>query len=115
MRYVVRMSLLTSILDSITIPAQRHAMLVHLPVALVFVIAGLMIFFLLSRGKSTTLRRIIVALLTGGALMSFLAAQAGSAAMEMLQLPLTDEATQALESHEFMGNLVWIFYLRWWR
>jgi uncharacterized membrane protein len=105
------MSFLSSIAQSIASPPQRHAMLIHLPIALAFVIAGLMVFFLISRGKSTALRRIVMALLLVGGLLSFLAAQAGSAAMEMLTLPLTPEATQTLESHEFMGNLLWMFYL----
>ena len=91
-------------------PAQRHAMLVHFPIMLAILAMAALIMLAVSRGKSSRWRTASLVLLGLGIVFTSLASNAGEAAVEQLNMPLTSQAGQLLETHEEAAESLWIFF-----
>ncbi len=104
--------MLEDIFQSLADPQQKHAMMIHLPIAVsllgVFGLAAMMI----TRGRSRALRWCCVGLYVLGGLAAWTAAEAGEEAMDRLDpAVMTQEALEHLEKHEEMGERVWLFLM----
>lgn len=99
-----------NLLDALTDPAKRHAMMVHMPIMLSMVAMVTLVLLAMSRGKSARWRIITLVLLVLGILFCKLATGAGEAAVDQLNLPLTAQASELLEAHEEAGESLWLFF-----
>ena len=120
-----------AILESLSDPQQKHAMMVHLPIAIsILGLLGLLILAVTS-GRSTGLRWCCVAVYLLGAGLAWSAEEAGEEAMDRLDTAaMTPAALEHLEAHEELGEWVWAWFAvtgviatltvietesRWWR
>jgi uncharacterized membrane protein len=98
------------ICHSLSQPAQRHAMLVHMPIMMSMIALACLVMLSLSRGRSSGWRRTTLVVLILGMLSVKLAQNAGDAAAGQLNYPLTEQATALLDLHEHMADgLFWFF------
>jgi len=100
-------------LEVLNDPPRLHAAVVHFPVVLAVLGVPLIIALIVTRGRSCTLRWLIVALYVAGALGGLAASWSGEQAVDRLSMlydaggSLTDAASEELEEHEEMGEKVW--------
>lgn len=106
--------ILHSLQETLHSPQQFHAAMVHLPIAAsVFGLLAL-IALLFTAGKNNTLRWSAVAIFAIGAATGFLAEESGEEAMMSIEPVgglLSDSAADELETHEEMGERVWLALL----
>lgn len=117
--------------ESLGDPQRKHAVMVHLPIAIsVLGLLGLLALAVTS-GRSSVLRRCCVAVYLLGAGLAWAAEEAGEEAMDQLDTAvMTPAALEHLETHEEMGEWVWAWFAatgviailtviesenRWWR
>jgi len=120
-----------AIIESLGDPQRKHAMMVHMPIAIsVLGLLGLLALSVTS-GRSATLRWCCVAVYLLGAGLAWSTAEAGDEAMDRLDTTvMTSTALEHLETHEEMGEWVWAWFAatgviatltviesesRWWR
>jgi uncharacterized membrane protein len=102
----------TSVLEALNDPQRYHAMLVHLPVAIGVLGVVMLIGLMISGGRSAALRWTTVAVYVIGAVVAFLAAEAGEAAHhEMDSAMMTTAAIDAMAEHEELGEKLWMVML----
>lgn len=100
-------------LDIFNEPSRLHAMIVHFPVVLAMLGVPLIVALMVTRGRSSMLRWLIVTLYVVGSFTGFMAMQSGEGAVDQLSRvtdaggALTDEAMLELEKHEEMGGKLW--------
>lgn len=103
-----------SMLDTFRQPQTLHAALVHLPIAVSIVGLLLVLMLMLGGGKSHGMRWAVFVLYLVGATTAFFAHTSGEAAEHALTLQMADgvvmtpTAKTTLETHEFMGEFVWM-------
>ena len=99
-------------IESLSDPAQRHAMLAHLPIAISVLGVLLAIALLIRAGRSPALRWILVSFYGLGALLSYLAQKAGGEAHHKLDVVgMTQQATHLFEEHAQLGSKLWMAML----
>lgn len=86
-------------------PSTLHAMMVHLPIALGMLGPFLLLWLMMTRGKSESVRWLIVTLYAVGVVTAVLAMQSGMAAAH--QAGVTGRVAVAVHEHEEMGEKVW--------
>ncbi|MCE9588978.1 MAG: hypothetical protein K8S99_00455 [Planctomycetes bacterium] len=100
-------------LETLNDPPRLHAAIVHFPVVLAFIGVPLMLALIATRGRSCTLRWLLVALYVVGSVGGFVAMQVGGRAEDKLSElsangpGLTHAAHEELEEHEEMGEKLW--------
>jgi mono/diheme cytochrome c family protein len=105
------MDFLTDFSSTWSNPQMRHAVLVHMPIALSMLAAPVALLAALAGGRFATLRWITVGLLLLLAGSGFLAKQSGELAEETVEGALSEEGEHVLEEHEELAEWVWIFGL----
>ncbi len=101
--------LLHSMADASNNAAARHAMMVHLPIAISLLGVPLVIALLLSGGRAKALRWMTFALFVIGAVGAFAAERSGEDAYARLDTArMTEAALDTLNRHESMGEKVWL-------
>jgi uncharacterized membrane protein len=102
-----------SLLDAWSDPHTRHAMLVHLPLALGLL--GVIPLLALAYGgfRSEPLRRVSIGLFLFLSFGAWMAAQAGHEALESIRrgAALSDGEVAVLEVHEWRGQSAWMWPL----
>lgn len=88
-------------------PQTRHAMVVHLPIALSMLGVLAVLACLLSAGRNATLRWVAVAVYALMVVGLFAALNSGEAAENNLQRQMLPAAQQHLEEHEKMADKTW--------
>ena len=105
------MSTAPTILESLANPAARHAALVHTPIAISALAVPAAVALACTKARSDTLRWACVALLAIGTITAWLAEEAGEAAVNELDTAtFTVDIIQTLETHEQMGERVWLLF-----
>ncbi|MBM4108878.1 MAG: hypothetical protein FJ255_08745 [Phycisphaerae bacterium] len=105
-------SIFQQILDSLKDPHARHAMMVHVPIALGVLGVPLGLALLLTGARSTVLKLVVVACLLMTSAGAALAAQAGEDAEHKLEeRGLTKIEHDAVHEHEELGEGGWVWPL----
>lgn len=105
---------MNAIIESLSDPHMRHAIMVHLPIVEAMLAPLLLIAWAVSKFKNRTLRFTAVALLALGSLGAAMAANAGEAAEDSLGRnvsPWPAGAEAAVERHEELAEHGWIWPL----
>jgi uncharacterized membrane protein len=101
-----------SMLESLGDPQQRHAMMVHLPIAIAMLSAAGLLLFAIGRGRRTWLRRCCIVLYLLGGVLGLLTEKSGEAALDNLDVStMTAAALERIEAHESMGEQAWLYFL----
>ncbi len=106
------LDLFSSILESLSDPQQKHAMMVHLPIAISLIgVLGLLV-LACTAGRSSVLRWCCVGIYLLGTGTAYLASEAGEHAEHTLDTTtMTQPALEDLEKHEEMGEHVYRYFL----
>jgi len=104
--------LVQSMFEALRHPQQKHAMVVHFPIAIsVLGLLGL-VALAVKAGRPGALRWGCVGVYLLGAVLAYVAEESGEAAMDRLDTVVMSEAAlEHLEAHEEMGGWVWIILL----
>ena len=106
------MDTLRSILESLSDPQQRHAMMLHMPIAIGLLGAVGLVLFALGRGHRKELRRGCITLYLLGVALTALTEKSGEAALDNLDVSaMTVEALERIETHESMGEQAWLYFI----
>lgn len=98
---------LNSMFEAFNSPPQRHSILIHMPLAIVVLGLLALAVFALTKGRSKVMQRCCMALYALGAVGAWLAAEAGEAAVDVLDVAtLSDTAREVIHVHEEMGEKV---------
>ncbi|NJL31255.1 MAG: hypothetical protein HC898_06275, partial [Phycisphaerales bacterium] len=100
--------LITEILEATRYPQTLHAMMVHLPIAIGILGPLLTLWLIMSKGKSESVRWLVVTVYALGVVSAVLAMQSGHAAAE--QAGVTGQVAMAVHEHEEMGEKAWAFF-----
>lgn len=106
--------MIEAFLQSWNDPHARHAMLVHVPIALATLGALPLTWLCWSRFRSTPARWVCLAWFLIAATGAFLASEAGEDAEPTVVqngAPLTPEESEAVHEHEELGENAWIWLL----
>lgn len=93
-------------------PSARHAMLVHIPIALAVLGVLPAVALAATRFRDRTLKAVCVAVFAiaaGGAVLAENAGEAAEESVEHAAAPLTDAQENALHEHEELGENGWIW------
>ena len=95
-----------AMLESLSDPQRKHALMVHLPIAIsVLGLLGLLV-LAVSAGRLAGLRWVCVAVYLLGAALAWQAEETGEEAMDRLDTAvMTPEALEHLEAHEELGRM----------
>lgn len=105
---------MNAIIESLSDPHMRHAIMVHLPIVAAMLAPLLLIALAISKFKNRTIRWTAISLLVLGSLGAALAANAGEAAEDSLGRlvsPWPAGAEAAVEKHEELAENGWIWPL----
>ncbi len=103
---------LSSMFEAFGNPQQRHAIMVHLPIALSLLGFVALVLLALTRGRSRSLGLGCVALYALGTGSGWMAQRSGEAAMDRLNpITMAEPAVERLDQHEEMGERVWLLFL----
>lgn len=103
---------LQSMFESLNHPQQKHAAIVHMPVALSALGLLVLLAWAVTRGQSCSLRRCCVAIYLLAAITAWMGHESGQEAMARLDTAtMTQPALELLEKHEQMGDWAWRYFL----
>lgn len=99
-----------AMLETLSQPQTRHAAMVHLPIAVALLGILALCGFAVTVGRSKAIYWFCVVLYVVGAAVAWMAHEAGEEAVAMLDTSvMTESALERLETHEEMGERVWIW------
>jgi uncharacterized membrane protein len=99
-----------SMLESWNSPPTRHAMFVHMPIALAMIGAVLALLAAVL-SKNATLRALAIGVQVALALAAFFTLNTGEAAEHAISVPLSQEVSDLIHHHEELAEKIWWFGL----